>query len=392
MKVVYILPVSSGAMPHYTAELANAVSKYAHTVVIKPEDSNDCLFSKDVEVIKAFQPIYLPKKHQIKALSLTNVKNLFSFRNIKIITEINPDVIHFINLYPHISFVTFLNKSIIKKFPTICTLHSTLILRELSPAKFGFVGSLLQFVSLLTRRLVKPDKIIVHTEENRKILIEMGIPSEKVAVIPHGSYTFLRSFANVESKWKNKENSILFFGYITKNKGIEYLIKAIPIVSKEIPDIKAIIAGEGNLSGYRSLIDKSKFEIYDEFIPNEKIPELFQRVKLVVLPYTYHQGHSGVLSIAFAFGKPVVVTDVGDLPNLVDNGKIGLIVPPKDPEALAEAIVKLLKDDELRERMSKNSHKKAQELSWDNIAKMHLKVYEETIKEHLGSKSNDKIP
>ena len=390
MKVVYILPVSSGAMPHYTAELANAVSKYAHTVVIKPEDSNDCLFSKDVEVIKAFQPIYLPKKHQIKALSLTNVKNLFSFRNIKIITEINPDVIHFTNLYPHISFVTFLNKSIIKKFPTICTLHSTLTLRELSPAKFGFVGSLLQFISIFTRRLVKPDKIIVHTEENRKILIEMGIPSKKVAIIPHGSYTFFRSYAHIEVS--KHENAVLFFGYIIRNKGVEYLIKAAPIVSKEVPDIKIIIAGEGDLSSYRELVDKSIFDVYNEFLPNEKVAELFQRAKIVVLPYIYHQGHSGVLNIAFAFGKPVVVTDVGDLPNLVDNGKIGLIVPPKDPEALAEAIVKLLKDDELRERMSKNSHKKAQELSWDNIAKMHLKVYEETIKEHLGSKSNDKIP
>jgi len=377
MRVLYILPISSGAIPQYTAELANAISKYAETIVLKPDDSNDNLFSENVKLIKAFQPIHLPKKHQIKALSLTNVKNLFSFRNIKIVTEINPDVIHFTNLYPHISFVTFLNKSIIKKFPTICTLHSTLTLRELSPAKFGFVGSLLQFISIFTRRLVKPDKIIVHTEENRKILIEMGIPSEKVAVIPHGSYTFFRSYAHIEVS--KHENAVLFFGYIIRNKGVEYLIKAAPIVSKEVPDIKIIIAGEGDLPSYRELVDKSIFDVYNEFLPNEKVAELFQRAKIVVLPYIYHQGHSGVLNIAFAFGKPVVVTDVGDLPNLVDNGKIGLIVPPKDPEALAEAIVKLLKDDELRERMSKNSYKKAQELSWDNIAKMHLKVYEETI-------------
>jgi len=375
MKVVYILPVSSGAMPHYTAELANAVSKYAHTVVLKPEDYNDYLFSKDVEVINVFKPIYFPKKHQIKALSLRNAKNLFSFRNIKIVDKIKPDIIHFINLYPHISFFTYLYK-VDTKYPTVCTLHSTFRFRNLSPARFGFSGSLLQFISLFTRRLVKPDKIIVHSNQNKNILVEGGINPEKVIVIPHGSYTFLRSFANVESRWKNKENSILFFGYITKNKGIEYLIKAIPIVSKEIPDIKAIIAGEGDLSGYRSLIDKSKFEIYNEFIPNEKIPELFQRAKLVVLPYTYHQGHSGVLNIAFAFGKPVIVTNVGDLPNLVKDGREGLIVPPKSPRALADAIIKLLKDEGLRKQMSKNALKKAEELSWDDIGKRHIEVYE----------------
>ncbi|MBT9145733.1 MAG: D-inositol 3-phosphate glycosyltransferase [candidate division WS2 bacterium] len=99
----------------------------------------------------------------------------------------------------------------------------------------------------------------------------------------------------------------------------------------------------------------------------------------MVLPYTYHQGHSGVLTVAFSFGKPLIVTNVADLPNLVEDGKEGLVVPPKNPGALADAIIKLLRDDELRRNMGENSYKKAQELSWDNIAKKHIRVYEEMM-------------
>jgi len=170
---------------------------------------------------------------------------------------------------------------------------------------------------------------------------------------------------------------ILFFGYILRRKGLEYLIKAEPYVSKEVPNIKIIIAGEGNITPYLKYIqDPSKFEIYNEYISDQMVAELFVQSDVVVVPYTFHLGHSGVLTIALSFGKPVIVTNVGDFPNIIRDGREGFVVPPKDPKALAEAIIKILQDDKLRKRMSKNALKRAKELSWDNIAKMHVKVYE----------------
>ena len=378
MKVVYVLPISWGGIPHYVAELANAVSKYVDVIVIKPKDSNDELFSEDIKVINVFEPIQLSKGYEKKAFSLENVKNFFSYRNIRMIDELKPDIIHFPGVYPHTSFFTYLYK-LSTKYPIIYTIHATFDPSfTISPRKRGFFAALLGGINDRAKMIVKPNRIIVHTQANKSTLIKEGTDPEKIVVMPHGAYTFFRKYDKEETE--SEERHILFFGYIVKNKGIEYLIKAVPIVSKEIPDIKVIIAGEGDFSTYSKYIeDKSKFEIYNEFIPNEKVSELFQRAKFVVLPYTYHQGHSGVLTVAFSFGKAVIVTNVGDLPNLVEDGKEGLVVPPEDPEALADAIIKLLKDDELRKKMEENAYKKVQELSWDNIAKKHIEVYKEVI-------------
>jgi len=377
MKVAYILPISWGGIPHYTAELANAVSKYADVTVLKPRDSNDELFSEDVKVINAFKPMHFSRERKTKAFSLKNIINFFSFRNIKLINEINPDIVHFPELYPHSSIFAFLYR-IHKRYPIVSTLHATfdspLSLLSTKNFIYGILASFTEF----TKWLVKSDVIIVHTKQNKETLVKKGVKPKDIAVIPHGSYTLFKKYA--KNAVNSDDNSILFFGYIGENKGIEYLIKAVPMISKKIPDIEVIIAGEGDLSKYFKYIeDESKFEIYNEFIPNEIVPNLFQRAKLVVLPYTYHQGHSGVLTIAFSFGKPVVVTNVGDLPNLVEDGDEGLVVPPNDSEALANAIVELLKDDKLRRKMEKNVYKKAQKLSWDNIAKRHIGLYEKVI-------------
>ncbi len=379
MKVAYILSISWGGIPHYTAELANAVSKYADVVVLKPKDYNDEPFSEDVEVINAFESMQFPRERKTKAFSIRNFINFFSFRNIKLIDDIKPDIVHFPELYAQASIFAFLYR-IHKRYPIVSTLHATfespLSLLRTKNFTYGVLASITES----TKYLVKSDRIIVHAQGNKDTLIKRDISPKSIAVIPHGAYSFFKKYD--ENETESEKDCVLFFGYIVENKGIEYLIKAVPIVSMELSDVKVIIAGEGDFSRYSKYIkDESKFEIYNEFIPNTKVSELFQRAKLVVLPYTHHQGHSGVLTVAYSFGKPVIVTNVGDLPNLVKDGREGLVVPPKNPENLADAIIKLLKDDKLRKEMGRNALKKAEELSWDNIAKRHIEIYDEVIAE-----------
>ena len=120
-----------------------------------------------------------------------------------------------------------------------------------------------------------------------------------------------------------------------------------------------------------------RFEVHNEFVSRDLSADLFRRASVVVLPYT-EASQSGVLAFAYTFGKPVVVTDVGSLPEVVDEGETGLVVPPKDTQALAEAVVSVLSNPEKRRAMGEKAYLKATtDLSWDRIAEQTMGVYEE---------------
>ena len=372
MKIIYILPYDWGGMPHYTAELANAVSGYADVTVIGSKGINESYFSKDVKILKIFDALDFSMNNLKKALSFRNMAGLISFKRISVINKIQPDVIHLTTpLIPPLPLFISLHR-LDKKYPIVHTKHGIF-------SNSGLKVKLLEGIAInLFERLIEFDKIIVHTQNDKDALLKIKRGyEEKVVVIPHGTYSFFKSYGD---KVPTEINCILFFGNIREYKGLEYLIEAVPRISQEVPDLKVIIAGEGDLSRYPDLInDESRFEIHNDFIPDEQVPELFRRAELVALPYSQMSGQSGIINIAYAFGKPVVASDVGGIHEVLENGITGYLVPPKDSEVLADAIIKVLKDDELRKKMGENALKKAQELSWDNIAKRHIEVYEEVL-------------
>ena len=391
MRVAYVLPTGKGGLPHYTAELADSVSKHAEVTVIKPEITTaDEIFSDKVELINAFKRMDLSYVDIYKktVISFRNITGFLSYRNIKVVDEIKPDIIHFpADLLPHAQIFTYLHK-LDRKYPTVLTFHDVLKRRLFMPpgrdisSNEPFLNVIAVNIGNLLNLLmpkIRINKAIVHTKRNKEALIEKGMNPEKIAIIPHGAYDFFRNYG---CKATEEKNSILFFGNIVTSKALDILIDAMPLMIKEIPEIKLMIAGDGVIPKRSwKIIDKykSNFEIHNYFIPNERVGEFFSRASLVVIPNREQEGHSGSLTVAYSFGKPVVTTNVGEFPILVRDAGCGLVVPPEDPKALAEAIIKLLKDEELRKEMGKNALKKAEELSWDNIAKMHMKVYEEVL-------------
>ena len=113
----------------------------------------------------------------------------------------------------------------------------------------------------------------------------------------------------------------------------------------------------------------------------------FDEASVVVLPYI-EASQSGVVAISFAFGKPVVVTNVGSLPEVVDHGNTGLVVSPKSITELAKAIIKLLSDGDLREKMGQKAYKFSEtELSWDKIAEITNETYIKCISQKEKAKS-----
>lgn len=368
--MTFILPYNWGGMPHYTAEIANAVAENADVTVIGSKGIPVEYFSEKVKIIKLFDDLGFSMNHPEKAVSLQSIMALLSFGRIRAIENINPDVIHITTpLIPPLAFFLFVNR-LGTKYPIIYTKHGL-------HSNSGFFKKIFEeYVLNFFERFISFRKIIVHTQDDKEqLLTARNLDHNDVVVIPHGTYSL---FMQNEKEIPAEENTLLFFGNIREYKGLDVLINAVPAIVKKIPDLNVIIAGEGDLAPYQLLMevcDRSVFEIHNEFVPDDVVASLFQRSTLVVLPYTKMSGMSGVLNVAYAFGKPVVVSDVGGLDEAVEHGKTGLLIAPRDPQALADAIICLLMNSRLRDEMENSVKQKANEYSWENISKITMDVY-----------------
>ena len=128
------------------------------------------------------------------------------------------------------------------------------------------------------------------------------------------------------------------------------------------------------------MVNPSRFVVDNQAIPEERVAQIFGESSVVVLPYI-DASQSGVVPIAYAFSRPVVATTVGGLPAVVEDGVTGLLVAPRDERALADAIVTLLEDDDLRHKMGAAGRKKLdREWAPGVIGPQHIDVYERALR------------
>lgn len=167
------------------------------------------------------------------------------------------------------------------------------------------------------------------------------------------------------------EKVLLFFGFVREYKGLKHLLRALPLLRERMPDVKLLVVGDfGNdKAEYMELINQLKvqemLEIHDGYIPDREVEKYFAASDLVVLPYE-SATQSGIVQIAYGFEKPVVVTNVGGLPDVVENEKTGYVVNPQDPESLANAIEKYFiekRETKFKEHIQKEAYK----YSWDRM-------------------------
>jgi glycosyltransferase involved in cell wall biosynthesis len=197
--------------------------------------------------------------------------------------------------------------------------------------------------------------VIVNAANQIEVVKKLyGLPIDRIAYVPLNPRT-------TAMRWANGENSeepgmVLFFGRAHPHKGLEYLVKAQPIITRQVPHARIVISGYGwELERCRQMVqDSSKVEIHEGFVAPDVMATFFERASVVALPYLSASA-SGVLLTAYGFGKPVVATSVGCMPEYVEDGVTGLLVPPRNVEQLADAIIRLLSDDALRHRMGKNA-------------------------------------
>ncbi|MDQ7041100.1 MAG: glycosyltransferase [Rhodothermus sp.] len=142
---------------------------------------------------------------------------------------------------------------------------------------------------------------------------------------------------------------LLFFGFVRRYKGLDVLLEAMPLVRMALPDVQLLVAGEfyEPADRYRARIRaldlSSCVQLHDRYIPESEVAWYFSAADLIVQPYL-SATQSGVVPMAFHFERPVVVTAVGGLPEVVPHEVAGFVVPPGNTAALAEAIVRFFRE------------------------------------------------
>lgn len=241
---------------------------------------------------------------------------------------------------------------------------------------------------MLTRMVLKQgDYFIVQSGTDAGDL--KGImPDARYEQTVHPTYNAFK-FENL-SKEKSREllkksmqeKVLLFFGFVREYKGLRYLIEAMPEISRNIADVKLMIVGdfgsEENKEAYVNLIKENEAEefidIYDGYIPDREIEKFFAACDLVVLPYV-DATQSGIVQIAYGFEKPVVVTDVGGLPDVVEDGKTGYVVESRNQGELAEAVITYFQEKR-EEDFERNVRSEAYRFSWDRMTEIIKRFYD----------------
>lgn len=239
----------------------------------------------------------------------------------------------------------------------------------------------------LTRLTLKNGKhFIVHANEEEAELKQI-MPNPDCQVTPHPSYNafcfehMTKAQARERLKLDSDEKMLLFFGFVRPYKGLKHLLNAMPMIKKSLGNVKLFIVGEfGNAEDKGTYISQIKelaasnpeleasIAINDGYTPDHEVEPYFAACDIVVLPYE-SATQSGIVQIAYGFGKPVVVTNVGGLPDVVSDGRTGYVVPPQDEKALANAIVRYFTEDKEAE-FSENIAAEAYRFSWERMGEV----------------------
>jgi glycosyltransferase involved in cell wall biosynthesis len=243
--------------------------------------------------------------------------------------------------------------------PQVLTLHN--VLRRERPA----------------RRLLETfDAVIVHTRAGAELLGG----GERVHVIPHGAFEHLTRCPDERALPPElaavSRPVVLYFGVVREYKGVDVLLEAM----RHVPEAELWVVGRPlgvSMERLRRLAPAARVRFVDRYVSDAELPAFFRRADVLALPHR-KVDTSGVLFAGLAFGKAMVLSDIGGFRELVEDEGAARLVPPGDPEALAAALTELVDDAEQRRELERRAASAAAgPYSWERVAERTLAVYRE---------------
>jgi len=378
--------------PRFVYELSNRLAAKGTKIIVMAPHADGALKQENLGHVdvRRFRYFYPPKFQKLAygAGIIPNFKRSFAAKlNVPffllseyfsakcLIDKENPNIIHAHWLIPQGIIGAMLKN---RKTKLIVTVHGS----DLFPLK-NFV-----FRALQRKVLKKCDFCTVNSEATKNELIKR-FPEykNKVRLIPMGVDMKIFSPKNVKSQFKQYSNQkiILFVGRLNEQKGIDYLIKSLSSVNKKIFNSRLLIIGEGAYKKkLQKLADSLKLQNIEFLgsVPHQRLPDYYNLADVFVLPAVTSkigtEGQGLVLAEAMACGTCVIGTDTGGIKFLIKNNQNGLLVKERDEFALADNITKILSNNKLKQKLSKNGMGFVKKnYSWDTIVGKFDKLYRE---------------
>ncbi len=365
-KLIIIGPVYpyKGGISHYTGLLFRALKDWYDTQVVSYKmqypkillrrEQKD--FSNDTFKVEGAEFLI----HTANPFNILKVSSNLKKRK--------PDAVIIEWWHPYFAPCYLLLMSKLKKIPKIFICHNV------------FPHERFPMDRMLTKMVLKKgDGFILHSGTEAKDLLSIR-PDANYKIQVHPTYSAF-NFNNVTKEEAREmlhlapeEKVLLFFGFVREYKGLKHLLNAVSILKEEgltnLP-LKVLVVGDfdGDKETYLKQIADAGIEdavqIVDGYVPDQEVEKYFAASDLVVLPYE-SATQSGIVQIAYGFKKPVIVTRVGGLPEVVDHNQTGLIVEPKDPKSLALAIRRFFTEN-LAEAFQPYIDETEYRFSWDRM-------------------------
>ena len=401
MKIALVCPASLpatqfGGIVFLAVDLAQEISEMGHNVTIYTTDldfsNGPNKFNKKLPRIEKFEKFLINRTHVWFSLKLFFVNTSMS----KEIENDKPDIIHTIGLR---SFQSIIAWRVSKKLniPLVVSDQGGLTTHPFLAESGFFLKTLYKIQDFFIKKIINDASVIsVANEYEQKIFSSLNKKS-RIEIIRNGvNLKKLVSKHNFKEKYQINSNFILFVGRFSKSKGIETLINAFSIVKNELKDSNIHLVIMGVDFGYQAEMEKliKKLNLSEEIKviknpPRDDVISAYGESEFLVLPSQWELSPLVPLE-SFAFKKPVISTNSHGIPYTVQNNKNGILVEPENSFELSNAIVKLLNDSELREKLGQSGYNFVnEECNCVSMAKNSLKLYEDILEEMQNKLNNE---
>jgi len=401
MKIALVCPASLpatqfGGIVFLAVDLAQEISEMGHNVTIYTTDldfsNGSNKFNKKLPRIEKFEKFLINRTHVWFSLKLFFVNTSMS----KEIENDKPDIIHTIGLR---SFQSIIAWRVSKKLniPLVVSDQGGLTTHPFLAESGFFLKTLYKIQDFFIRKIINEASVIsVANEYEQKIFSSLNKKS-RIEIIRNGiNLKKLVSKHNFKEKYQINSNFILFVGRFSKSKGIETLINAFSIVKNKLKDSNIHLVIMGVDFGYQAEMEKliKKLNLSEEIKviknpPRDDIISAYGESEFLVLPSQWELSPLVPLE-SFAFKKPVISTNSHGIPYTVQNNKNGILVEPENSLELSNAIVKLLNDSKLREKLGLSGYNFVnEECNCVSMAKNSLKLYENILEEMQNELNNE---